>query len=273
MIRFLQRSMEKTVQPKVGIHLGFVGLLTAVLSVFVSTLAMGQAWRVVTENAPPLQYITESGVAGYSTDMVKTLLAEVNLQVDIDVLPWARGFDLALQRKNTLIYSMIRTPQREAHFQWIGRLGHFQLSFVGLKHRKGLQIKSIEEAKKWVVGAMRDDYTHQFLRQHGFSNEQDLVVRSQLSELVDLLYKEKIDTFIVDVVMLRPMVQELGFDEGMLKSLLTINELQGDVYLAANVNSDATMVATMKTKFKLLYGNRTKQQRFLMPDTKELHNR
>lgn len=257
-IRTLQITLPTSIQR-------FFLAALLVIPFFCSQLVFAEDWRVVTEDAPPLQYLTEDGVAGYSTDMVKALLQKVELNVEIEVMPWARGFDLVLQRKNTLIYSMIRTPQREPHFQWIGRLGHFQLSFIGLKQRKGLAIDSIEGAKKWVVGAMRDDYTHKFLQQHGFTDREHLVVRSQLSELVDLLYKERIDTFIVDVELLRPMIKELGFEETLVTSLMDITELTGDVYLAANVKSDADMVKTMKKAFNELFGDRPAKQRFLMP--------
>lgn len=207
-----------------------------------------EKWLVVTEDAPPLQYLVDGEVYGKSTELVKEVLGTSQLIADIEVYPWARAYETAINRPNTLIYSTIRTQQRESLFHWIGKIGRFQLDFVSLSSNKEFNVDSLEDVKLSVVGTMRDDFTHDYLTSQGFSDS-DLVIRSSLLELVDLLYKRRIDTFIVDRTLVCDLVIRKGLDCAEMQVALALPELGVDVYLAANRASDVKDVERLKDAF------------------------
>lgn len=72
---------------------------------------------VVTENLPPYNYKEGIAVKGVATEVVQALLKEVGLQADIHVLSWVRAYLKALEQPNVLIFSLVRTPEREEHFR------------------------------------------------------------------------------------------------------------------------------------------------------------
>lgn len=217
-----------------------------------SNSAKANEWLVVTEQAPPLQFVVNNEVAGISTEIVKAVLKQAQWDVEILIYPWARSFDTAKKRKNTLIYSMMRNAEREADFHWIGKIGHFQLGFVALSDNHDISISSLEDAKKLIIGTLRDDYTHHFLTQNHFDDKTQLLLRSELSEILDLFFKRKIDTFVVDLELLCPLAQQYGYDCDKIKMLLPIPELAGDVYLGANIDSDIEDVAHLKKAFQII---------------------
>ena len=222
-------------------------LLLAIFVLF-SQSALAERWLAVTENAPPLQYMLDGDIKGVSTQLVRDVLEEAELSATFDMYPWARAMDVAMKRPNTLLFSTIRNSERESQFHWIGKLGRFQLGFVGLKTNLSLEIRQIEDATQYVIGAMRDDYTHQFLLGNGFTAD-SLIVRSSLQELMDLLYKGRIDAFIIDRHLVCDLAQMYTFDCEQLHMVYNIEALSVDVYLAANKDSSSAEIKRLQKAF------------------------
>ncbi|MDF2178915.1 transporter substrate-binding domain-containing protein [Aliiglaciecola sp. CAU 1673] len=215
----------------------------------VHLIAVATPWVAVTEDAPPLQYIVDGQVRGVTTKLVRDVLAQAKIPARFEVYPWARAFDKALKRQNTLLYSTIRTPERESQLQWIGKLGRFHLSFMALEQNTEFQINSTADAKSYVIGAMRDDYTHDYLLAHGLSDK-NLVVRSSLQELLDLLYKGLIDSFVVDRYLVCDLAAQYDYDCSLMRVVYEVPELSVDVYLAANKDSEPSDLARLVEAFK-----------------------
>lgn len=222
--------------------------ILATLMVLVPIFAHANPWLAVTENAPPLQYMLNDDVKGVSTQLVRDVLAEADLTASFEMYPWARAMDVTMKRPNTLLFSTIRNKERENNFHWIGKLGRFQLGFVGLESNSQLTIEQVGDATRYVIGAMRDDYTHQFLLSNGFTPD-SLIVRSSLRELMDLLYKGRIDAFIIDRHLVCDLAQMYAFDCARLRMVYNIEALSVDVFLAANKDSSIEDVERLQSAF------------------------
>ena len=74
--------------------------------------------NIVTEQLPPFQMRIVDGIGGYVTEIITASLAQTSFSYDISIYPWARAFNLDLHKKNTCVYSIARTQEREALFQW-----------------------------------------------------------------------------------------------------------------------------------------------------------
>lgn len=78
---------------------------------------------LVTEEYPPYNMSDAKGhVVGVATDIVRALLEAAGYQHELAVYPWARAIAMARNQLNTCVYSMSRTPEREALYKWIGPL-------------------------------------------------------------------------------------------------------------------------------------------------------
>lgn len=62
---------------------------------------------IVTEESPPLQYFVNGKLDGRTTRIVKAVLEQAGLDGEFRVYPWARAYNIALNSKNTLIYSIL----------------------------------------------------------------------------------------------------------------------------------------------------------------------
>lgn len=206
-------------------------------------------WRVVTEIAAPYQLLEDDKLTGLAVDMVKPVLADAGVTAETEVYPWARAYELAKSRKNTLIFSMVRLKEREQHFHWIGLIRQTRLSFISLAKNTNVELTSVDDARNYGIGAVRNDFNHQYLVNEGFKEKENFILRSQMNEIVDLLFLERVEVMLVNLVFLQELIPEKGFNMSDIRVHYQPNNAIRDVYLAANVNSDPEMVERLKALF------------------------
>ncbi len=201
---------------------------------------------VVTEIAPPLQFMNGDKLDGQTTKQVRELLAKAGLEANFQVYPWARAFQNAQSNSNTLIYPIVRTPERESQFEWIGRLLTFKMSIIQLDNDKPKDLQTLQQAKSLKLGLMRNDYAHLLFEKQGFKEGQHFQLASELSQLIALLYSGKIDAMVADLPLLKVMAISQGFAASQLKSVFDIPDQEVDVYLAASKFTDCDIVNKLR---------------------------
>lgn len=149
--------------------------------------------QVVTEEWRPYSYEENGVVKGIATDIVKQLLERTGIKYTIKVYPWARSYSMVQENSNVLIFAMVRTAEREPHFQWIGKVAPADSVFLfKLSQREDLSVTTLEEAKKHRIGVTRDSDMHQFLVADSFPNisvvsKLDLSVKQLLAKRIEFL--------------------------------------------------------------------------------------
>ena len=92
---------------------------------FLFVLCWNNSWaidiEIYTENWPPLNFENGGKITGFTTDIVREIQRRTKIKGEIKLLPWKRAYFNALNKKNALIYSIVRNPQREGLFRWVGR--------------------------------------------------------------------------------------------------------------------------------------------------------
>lgn len=212
---------------------------------------------VVTDEAPPAQVLKDGVLTGISTDLIRSALKNTGIKADFRVYPWARAYSTALARPNTLIYSIVRTPQRESKFIWLGVIGKIEMSFVTLSDTTHINFDAIdksgvmqsEAAQALRLGAVRGDIGHHYLINHGY-NPDTYIVRSSQSELLQLLYAKKIDTLIGDLAFLKSMATDLKLDPEAIRSAYVLPKQSHNLYIAANPDTDPTIVSKLTAILK-----------------------
>ena len=117
--------------------------------------------KVVTEDFPPFNYKERDKITGMSTEVVQEVLKEVGIKTKIEVYPWVRSYKMALNNKNILIYSIARTKHREKLFKWIGNISPYNVYIYKLKSRDDIKFDSLESAKKYIFGGVKEDVKQQ----------------------------------------------------------------------------------------------------------------
>lgn len=203
--------------------------------------------RAVTEHFPPFSFKTDQGHHGFSVEFFRYVADELKMELDLQLIPWARAYHIASTQPDTLIFSLARTTEREQQFIW---LEPFATNQVSLFARKSANIQSLRhwsEAQHYRVGVIRDSATaHKFSSIAAFSTSNNLVEVENISQLIGLLKRNRVDVISLSETMLHQLNEE---DVQALQHLLTFDELV--FYGAFHPQSDPKLVqqvsAAMKT--------------------------
>lgn len=209
--------------------------------------------KLVTEHLPPFQMETPQGLTGYATEIVQATMAQAKIDYTVEVMSWSRAYNLALRDANTCIYSISKGAEREQHFQWIGAISYSLTSIYSLKKRHDIQIKTLEDAKKYTIAVTKDDITHHFLLSRGFKEGEQLYVIENVYSMLNILKGRKnIDLIIVNDTILKYRAEESGVPFIELKKQLELPELPLDFYLACSKKTDKAVADQLAASLQKL---------------------
>lgn len=214
------------------------------LGIFLSLPVSAEQLRIVTEDLAPYNYLENGQARGLSTEVVQAVLKEAGHSSEIRFMPWARAYQIALKKPNTLVYSIVRTTQREDLFAWIGQIAPFGVHLYQRADKPALNLQSLSDARPYYVGVYRGDAKEAVLRKHGFENLQ--TTDSDRLNLKKLMLG-RLDMIAIDRSVIGSLLQEEGINPKKLKRVLPIEELSGHVYMAFNKASEPELIEKFRT--------------------------
>jgi polar amino acid transport system substrate-binding protein len=202
----------------------------------------------VTEEFPPYNYTENGKLTGYSVRIVEELLKRAEFEYHLDVYPWTRAYQMATSIPNVLIFTMVRTAERESDFYWIGAVAPRKLYLYKLGSRADIAVNNLEEVKKYRVGVSRADAVEKFLSLKGFVVDKNIdLAPNDLSNLKKLLLG-RIDFMSGTELSINYMCKQLGLAEHQIeRSLLLVNE--GEYFLAMSKQTPKQTVIKIQSSF------------------------
>ncbi|MBG7122064.1 ABC transporter substrate-binding protein [Pseudomonas aeruginosa] len=188
---------------------------------------------LLTENFPPYNmaingknFAQEDNIDGIAVDIVREMFKRAGIKYSLTLrFPWDRIYKLALEKPGYGVFVTARLAEREGKFKWVGPIGPDDWVLLA-KGDSPITLGSLDEAKKYRIGAYKGDAIAEFLGKNGF--EADLALRDQ--ENAQKLVKGQIDLWASG----DPAGRYLAKQEGVtgLKTVLRFNSDQ--LYLALN---------------------------------------
>lgn len=173
--------------------------LSVALALLASTgyaaVASAHALTVVTEELPPYNMTLDGKLTGMGTEVVQAVLAEVGEQAHIQSMPWARAYDIALNSENVLIYSIARTPQREALFKWVGVIAPTRWFLFSLPGTH-FDLRNLDDARQYQIATVKEDVGEQYLVDKGFVIGQNLQSSNKYEHNYEKLKAGRVDLWI-----------------------------------------------------------------------------
>lgn len=227
-------------------------ILIVVFLLFTSTAQCNEDdLKVVTENWPPF-IVKGSEISGIVTNNVREILAYTDIKYSINVYPWARSLHLAKTNPNTLIYSIIRTKQREAQFNWLCPIYKSTPIQASKLASNSINVNSLESMKTGVVGAMRDDHSSNYLLQQGFQEGVNLDLSSNEETNLRKLIKGRVDVVMQSKESLNYRLESLGVkDLNIVSGLVVGNAKSVEHCMALSLGTKAEIIAKLRKGFKL----------------------
>ena len=182
--------------------------------------------RILTEDLPPLNYVKDGVLVGPSVEIVKEIQRRIRSTEKIQVYPWARAYQIALEEKNVVLFGVSHTPPRENKFKWVGPLATKRDILVAKKGSE-LVVNSLADAKKVRrIGVLRDDTKEEFLERHGFTNLEPV---SDERKNAQKLVMGRIDLWVFKKPGLKTVCDLAGIDDDAVEEVLHLRETNVDI--------------------------------------------
>lgn len=129
---------------------GRILLVLLILLLGISSISIAQnstmEITIITEEWPPYNYLKDGELRGFSTEIVQTIIEQLDLDYEIELLPGARGEKLLAENSDIMSFSLFRTASRENLYKWIGPIAEESVYFYK-KAGSDINIQSMEDAK------------------------------------------------------------------------------------------------------------------------------
>jgi ABC-type amino acid transport substrate-binding protein len=146
-------------------------------------------YTIVTENFPPFNYVKKGKLTGISTDIMMEILKRLNMEnIPTNVMDWDKAYHTALEKPNTIIYSLTKIKQRKNKFKWVGPIAtNYWYLFSkkqsdSAKKNTEITVKNLQEAKKYTIGVQDQGAVYLYLKSKGFKKFIQSVTNKECAE-------------------------------------------------------------------------------------------
>ncbi|WP_421982374.1 substrate-binding periplasmic protein [Roseibium sp.] len=204
--------------------------------------------KVMTEEYPPFNYHDGTALRGISVEIMEEIFKRTmsgHTRKDIALLPWARGYNLTLQRPGHALFSTTRTQDRESLFRWVGP---FVSTVVGLTARKdrNLKIETVHDLAKIRIGVVKDDVGQLLLRAQGVPDDRIEPVLSNEQNFRKLI-AGRVDAISYETEVTRWGLQQMGADLSEYETVYDLN--RGELYLALHHQTSGDVIDVLQEAF------------------------
>lgn len=210
-------------------------------------LSVNAKLTVMTEDFAPFGYYDSSGkLTGIGVEIVQHLMAELNIEDEIQVLPWSRAIkELEVFPKRAL-FCVARTPNRNDKFEWVGPILSDGVYFYHSKQFDSSK-DDLESAKNWDNIAVTANYPeHQTLVNLGFEN---LWVTSLPNENARLLQYNRVTAMVAGEFAIPSLLKSQGIEaSSVVRSNIQLFHI--DLYIAFSKGTDPKVLQRWQQAFE-----------------------
>ena len=210
-----------------------------------SSLHAETKYNVVTESLPPYQVLENGVVKGSITTIVKKTLQCAEMTAEYQMLPWNRAFNKAKNTKDTLIYSMARTPERELEFIWIGPVHSTQVNLYKLKSRTDIKINSFNDIKNYRLLLLKGGFIVESFNNANFIEGKHYRLIDSNVFRTKMLFAGRYDLVDYTELQIISLLENTGHTRDQLEIVMPL-ATNRVLYLAINKHADQKVVDTLR---------------------------
>ncbi|WMN60982.1 transporter substrate-binding domain-containing protein [Pseudoalteromonas xiamenensis] len=228
-------------------------LLVVGLSMCASVQA--QTLRFVAEDLPPYHYHNSNGkIDGMLVDVVKAVVNAANLQAEIELMPMARAVHELSHNANTLMFSLLKTHDREDDFKFLGATFHATAYLFGLK-AKTFALNNLEDAQNYRVSTIRGYHSARYLLENGFSEEENLVLATEFHSLWQMLYLQRTDLVMTNALTIEKEIRDSGLEPSLIEEKFAVHDFPSELHIAANKKLPVEIATALTVALKSIKKN------------------
>jgi len=193
---------------------------------------------IIAEQMPPYNYTENGNPTGISTEILQQLLQRLDLHWPIEFMTWTVAYHIALREPNILLYSMLRTEDREQLFRWVGPLFTDRMYLYRKGGRSDVNPKTIEDAMHYRIGVVEDNFEHDYFKDRNLNEGEQLFPVEEQGSNFSALLNEKVDLIALTASQATRHIQSKGYDASQFEAVLEMKDISGDIYMVFSTDTD-----------------------------------
>ena len=196
-----------------------------------------QKLSIYTEDWPPMNFKTATGIDGMAVEVVAALQKITGNKDAIQLVPWARGYKAVQEDENVILFSLGRSPERE---KLMHMLGPIAISKTALYTRKGeaARLKALDnDLYKLAVGAYRGSIFADTAKKKGFFN---LAQANSPQNSSKMLFAKRFDLWVEGSMAVAAILSETGHSINDVEEVMVLDSLE--LYLAFSIKTPASIL-------------------------------
>ncbi|MGE8064878.1 substrate-binding periplasmic protein [Pseudomonas sp. NPDC089569] len=212
----------------------FAGCLLYVLALNVQAADL----NLLTDNHPPLHFQQNGQLVGFGVDVVQALAERTGDHVNLQQVPLLRALRVAGTEPATGVFTVLRTPERETQYQWVGPLLDVETALYCADSSRP-PVHSLSQAagigrivvpRKWLI--------YSYLQQQGLTNLYGVASPEQMMRLARM---GRTDYVVSDTLSIATLAREEGLAPSQLHYQMPL--MQRGSYIAFSLQTDGRQVA------------------------------
>jgi len=199
------------------------------------------------KSADPLvrMLIPQDGDAAFSETMVfaRIIMGHSGIPFQVEHMPWDRTLRIASTQPNVVVAMMSRTPEREAHFLWVGQLHRIDFHLYRDRARGDIVIAKLADIGPYRLGVvgLRDVITQYLLSNKVIAKEQLEVAGNDMINMRKLL-SGRIDLMATSDEVVARQCRSAGVDCTRMLAVMALPEIASDAYMAYSSGTAQSLV-------------------------------
>lgn len=254
-IQSFQRALDAVKQEKDA-----AGISTheRILGKHIPSVGLAQL-NYLTEEWAPFNYQEDGNVTGISVEVLEAVFKNIGVnrsRADVRIVPLAEGFQTAQNNTSTVLFSIVRTPERELLYKWAGPFT--SASFViYAPMSSNITISSPEDLNQYRIGVVQSSIENDLLTSHGVNASQ--IVNGQKSEdLLRMLEEGQIDMWATGDLAGRHQMLQTAADPNAYEIVYTLSE--NDFYYIFSKDVPDTMVGAFQQALETVRDQKDEQE-------------
>jgi len=212
----------------------------------------------LTEEWAPFNYQEDGNVTGISVEILEAVFKNIGVnrsRADVRIVPLAEGFQTAQNNTSTVLFSIVRTPEREPLYKWAGPFT--RASFVLYAPvSSNITISSPEDLNRYRIGAVRASIENDLLASQGV-NESKIVNGETPEDLLRMLEEDQIDLWATGDLIGRHQMLRTAKNPNVYEIVYTLSE--NDFYYIFSKDVPDTLVSAFQQALDTVRDQRDEQ--------------
>jgi len=199
----------------------------SIVSMFfiISFNSNSQEMKMYSEEWAPINFIKDGVKQGVSIDVLDLMLKKMGSKQsknDIQFVPWSQGYHFISTKKNTMLFAMTRSDERESLFKWVCPITQNEIH-VWSKSDANIVIKSDKDLNSYTYATVPKDASEQLIIKKGVSKRNLKRSQSYITNL-KRLSEGKVQLVVDNIKGMKANAKAIGVPFSNFKSVKMLNK-------------------------------------------------